>query len=196
MPQNRAPHFARHSWLPQNCSTLGTPYTIQTHDDGFCCQQVLSLSPECWTKMIMEEIAVVGSVYSLSLRDSVVQYHSINATMNIAFTLLCVGRTVFGRGEPGCFHSFDCRFKCGSYERSQVSSRVTILPRKSSPSLCYRFNKSCAVAYRCYCSLKRGIPFRTSVVQDDAMLKTTQLNSLVLCWMSNVDGLHGSYSSC
>ena len=28
--------------------------------------------------MIMEEIAVVGSVYSLSLRDSVVQYHSIN----------------------------------------------------------------------------------------------------------------------
>ena len=25
MPQNRAPHSARHSWLPQNCSTLGTP---------------------------------------------------------------------------------------------------------------------------------------------------------------------------
>ena len=24
MPQNRAPHSARHSWLPQNCSTLGT----------------------------------------------------------------------------------------------------------------------------------------------------------------------------
>ena len=55
--------------------------------------------------MITEEIAIVGSVYCLSLRDSVVQYHSINATMNIAFTLLCVGRTVFGQGEPGCFHS-------------------------------------------------------------------------------------------
>ena len=29
MPQNRAPHSARHSWLPQNCSTLGTPYTVR-----------------------------------------------------------------------------------------------------------------------------------------------------------------------
>ena len=47
-------------------------------DDGIRCQQVLSLSPECWTKMITEEIAVVGSVYCLSLRDSVVQYHFIN----------------------------------------------------------------------------------------------------------------------
>ena len=78
-------------------------------DDGICCQQVLSLSPECWMKMIMEETVVVGSVYCLSLRDSVVQYHSINvimsyATMNTAFTLLCVGRTFFGRGGPGCFH--------------------------------------------------------------------------------------------
>ena len=150
MPQNRAPHFARHSWLPQNCSTLGTPYTIQTHDDGFRCQQVLSLSPECWMKTITEEIAVVGSVYCLSLRDSVVPYHSINATTNIVFTF-CVGRTGFGRGEPGCFHSFDCRFKCGSYEQAQVSSRMTIRLRKSSPSLWYRFNKSCAIAYRCHC---------------------------------------------
>ena len=125
---------------------------IVMKDDGIRCQQVLSLSPECWTKMITEETAVVGSVYCLSLRDIVVQYHSINVigTMNIAFTLLCVGRTFFGRGEPGCFHSFDCRFKCGSYERAQVSSRVTILPRKSSPSLWYRFNKSCAIAYRCH----------------------------------------------
>ena len=151
MSQNHAPHSARHSWLPQNCSTLGTPYTIRTHDDGIRCQHVLSLSPECWTKMITEEIAVVGSVYCLSLRDSVVQYHSINATMKIAFTLPCLGRTVSGRGEPGCFHSFDRRFKCGSYERAQVSFRVTILPRKSSPSLWYRFNKFCAVAYRCHC---------------------------------------------
>ena len=34
---------------------------------------------------------------------------------------------------------------------SPSSSRVTILPRKSSPSLWYRFNKSCAIAYRCHC---------------------------------------------
>jgi len=88
-------------------------------DDGIHCQQVLSLSPECWTKMITEEIAVVGSVYCLSLRDSVVQYQSMSyATINIAFTLLCVGRNFFGQGEPGCFHSFDCCFKHGSYERA------------------------------------------------------------------------------
>ena len=67
------------------------------------------------------------------------------ATINITITLLCVGRT-FGRGEPGCFHSFDCHFKCGLYERAPVLSRMTILPRKSSPSLWYRFNKSCAIA--------------------------------------------------
>ncbi|KAJ4431495.1 hypothetical protein ANN_20093 [Periplaneta americana] len=27
-----------------------------------------------------------------------------------AYGALCVGRTFFGRGEPGCFHSFDWRF--------------------------------------------------------------------------------------
>ena len=31
--------------------------------------------------------------------------------MNITFTLLCVGRTFLGRGEPGCFHSFDLSFQ-------------------------------------------------------------------------------------
>ena len=29
-------------------------------------------------------------------------------------------------------------------------------------------------------------------IQDDPMLTTTQLSSLLLCWMSNVDGLHGN----
>ena len=43
-------------------------------------------------------------------------------TMNITFTEHYVGRTLFGRGEPGCFHSFDWLFKFGSYERAQVSS--------------------------------------------------------------------------
>jgi hypothetical protein len=51
---------------------------IVMKDDGVRCQQVSSLSPECWTKMIAQEIAVVGSVYCLSLRYSVVQYRSIN----------------------------------------------------------------------------------------------------------------------
>jgi hypothetical protein len=51
---------------------------IVMKDDGVHCQQVSSLFPECWTKMITQEIAVVGSVYSLLLRYSVVQYHSIS----------------------------------------------------------------------------------------------------------------------
>ncbi|PNF41942.1 hypothetical protein B7P43_G14638 [Cryptotermes secundus] len=113
-------------------------------EDGVHCQQVSSLSPEYWTKMILQEIAVVGSVYCLSLRYSVVQYHSINV---ICHNEHChVGHTLFGRGEPGCFHSFDCHVNCGLYEQAQVSSRVTVLPRKSSPSFWYRSNKSCAIA--------------------------------------------------
>ena len=44
------------------------------------------------------------------------------ATMNITFTALCVGSTFCGREEPGCFHSFDWRFKLDSYDRAQVSS--------------------------------------------------------------------------
>ena len=41
---------------------------------------------------------------------------------NITLTAHCVGRTFFGRAEPGCFHSFDWRFKFDSYERAQVST--------------------------------------------------------------------------
>ena len=65
MPQNRAPHFARHSI-----------YTIQTHDDGFRCQQVLSLSPECWTKMITEEIAKAAFTVCLLSAVSLHQCHN------------------------------------------------------------------------------------------------------------------------
>ena len=52
--------------------------------------------------------------------------------MNITFTAHCVGRTSFGREEPGCFHSFDWRFKFGSYEGAQVSFIAYIRPKKSS----------------------------------------------------------------
>ena len=54
--------------------------------------------------------------------------------MNIIFTAHCVGHTFFGRGEPGCFHSFDWLLEFGSYKRAQVSSTVMIHPRKSSVS--------------------------------------------------------------
>jgi len=70
-------------------------------DDGIRCQQVLSLSPECWTKMITEEIEVVGSVYCLSLRDSAVQYHSINVICHNEHRLhitLCRAHFLWTRG--------------------------------------------------------------------------------------------------
>ena len=47
--------------------------------------------------------------------------------MNITFTAHCIGRTFFGRGKPGCFHSFDWRFKFGSYERAQVLSKEVLI---------------------------------------------------------------------
>ena len=53
--------------------------------------------------------------------------------MNITFTAHYVGLIFFGREEPRYFHSFDCRFKFGSYEQAQVSSTTTIRLRKSSP---------------------------------------------------------------
>ena len=46
---------------------------IVMKDDGIRCQQVLSLSPECWTKMITEEIAVHRcSTSSKEARSSIV----------------------------------------------------------------------------------------------------------------------------
>ena len=62
--------------------------------------------------------------------------------MNIIFTAHCVGCTFFGLGEPGCFHSFDWRFKFGSYGRAQVSSIATIRLRTSPLSIWYRSKKA------------------------------------------------------
>ena len=59
---------------------------------------------------------------------------------------------LFGRGEPGCFHSFYWRFRFGSYERAQVSSIVTIRPKKSPRSLWHRSNMACSQRCHCYTS--------------------------------------------
>ena len=131
-------------------------------DDGIRYHQVLSLSPECWTKMITEEIAVVGSVYCLSLMDSVVQYHSINVICHNEHRLhitLCRAHCLWTRGARMLpFISLSLQMWFVRASPSFVQS--TILPRKSSPSLWYRFNKSCAIAYRCHCctSDSVGVP--------------------------------------
>ena len=54
------------------------------------------------------------------------EWCSITPSMSHAtFTAHCVGR-----GEPGCFHSFDWRFMFGSYEWAQVSSITLVPPRR------------------------------------------------------------------
>jgi hypothetical protein len=77
--------------------------------------------------------------------------------MNIASTLLCVGHTFFGREESWRFHSFVSSIVV---RRSRPKCHpVTILPRKSSPSLWYRSNKSCAIAHRVQQVLCNCTPF-------------------------------------
>ena len=57
--------------------------------------------------MITEEIAVVGSVYCLSLRDSVVQYHSINVICHNEHRLhitLCRAHCLWTRSQDTSIH--------------------------------------------------------------------------------------------
>ena len=68
--------------------------------------------------------------------------------MNITFTAHCVGRTFFGRGELGCFHSFDRRFKFDSYERAQVSSKIVATFRLVPVQQPVRLHSSAIVAPR------------------------------------------------
>ena len=42
------------------------------------------------------------------------------------------------------------------------------------------------------CSGKAGMPFRTTSIKDDPMWRTSQINSLLPCWMLIADGLHVS----
>ena len=110
--------------------------------------EVSSFSAEHWTKVKLQECVVVGSVYHLPWRYSLVEYYAINVirhTKHHLHSLLCRAH-FFGGGEPACFRSFDWRFMFGSYERAQVSYIATILTRKSSHSLWYRSNKASATA--------------------------------------------------
>ena len=67
-------------------------YRLTPSGGRFLYQQV-SFSPECWTKMVLQDPAVVGSVYSLPCRYSVVQYYP----------------TCVRRNNEHCHHSTLCR---------------------------------------------------------------------------------------
>ena len=126
----------------------GMTLCIVMKNDGVLYHQVSSFSPECWAKVVLQKRSVVGS-FTVCFGGTVwwSRIPSMSyATMNIAHTAHCIGYTFFARGEPGCFHSFDWRFKFGLYERAHVLSVVLIRPRKSLPSLWYRSNQACATA--------------------------------------------------
>ena len=78
--------------------------------------------------MVLHERAVIGAFLGGITWCSITLLMSYGS-MNLTLTAHCVGHTIFGRGEPECFYSFDWHFKYYSYERAQVSSIVTIRPR-------------------------------------------------------------------
>ena len=129
-------------------SSSGVTLCIVMNNDGFLYLRVSSYSPENLTNVLLQEYAVVGSIYCLSCRYSMLHYYPINVTCHserhFHSTLCRVWYTLFGLGEPGCFHSFDWHFKFGSYEQAKVLYIVTIHPRKSAPSLWYQSKKACA----------------------------------------------------
>ena len=55
-------------------SSSGVTPCIVMENGGVLYHQVSSFSPECWTKVLLHERVVVGSVYSLPRMYSVVQY--------------------------------------------------------------------------------------------------------------------------
>ena len=115
-------------------------------NDGVIYHQLL-FPPEHWTKVVQQELAVVGIVYPLPCKYSVVQYFPINVIRHNEHHLrrtscraqflwttsqnIYVGCTSSRGGQPGCFHSFYWRFKFDSYERAQVLSIATIRQNNS-----------------------------------------------------------------
>ena len=93
-------------------SSSGVTPCIVMKNNGVLYHQVSSL----------DEDGVAGTRISrqslpsaLEVQHGVVLPPSISyATMKITFTAYYVGHTFFGRGEPGCFHSFDWCFEFGS----------------------------------------------------------------------------------
>ena len=60
----------------RDSSSNVTPCIVMKND-GVLYHQVLSFSPERWTKVVLQECAVVSSVYCLPWRYSMVQFYLI-----------------------------------------------------------------------------------------------------------------------
>ena len=84
-------------------SSSGVTPCIVVKKDGVLYHLLPSFSPERWTTVVLQDCVVVGSDYRL------VQYYLINVIrlneqLNFTFRSYCVGRTFFGRVEPGYVH--------------------------------------------------------------------------------------------
>ena len=62
----------------RDSSSSMTPCIVMKND-GVLYRQVVVFSPEHWTEVVLQEHAVLGRVYRLPWRYSVVQYYLINA---------------------------------------------------------------------------------------------------------------------
>ena len=104
---------------------------------GFCttkCRSFLLSAGRRWycRNLQLQKRVVVGSVYRLPWRYSVMQYYRINVIRHNEhhlYSALCWAHFTWTR-RTGMLSSFDWRFKFGSYGRAQDSSIATIRPRK------------------------------------------------------------------
>ena len=69
-------------------SSCVTPCVVMKND-GFLYHQESSFSPERWTKVVLQECAVIAFTVCLGSTAWLMTY----ATMNVTFTAHCIGRT-------------------------------------------------------------------------------------------------------
>ena len=77
-------HFGWVQWMVQNLplpavqKSMTAVVWFLALSDGVLYHQESSLSPDCWMKVVLQECAVVDSIYHLPWRYNMVQYYPIN----------------------------------------------------------------------------------------------------------------------
>ena len=131
-------------------NSSGVSPCIVMKNDGVLYHQMSLFSLELWTRVVLQERAVVGSVYCVPWRFSITPSLSY-ATLKITFTAQCVGRTIWDGGNRD-YSIYLIRVSSLVRMREPRFSCTAMIRRsKSSPSLWYRFNKACATTYGCHC---------------------------------------------
>ena len=126
-------------------SSSGVTPCIVMKNDGILYHEVLSFSPERWTKVALQELALVGSVYRLLWRYNVVQYYPISVIRHNEHHLhskLCRARFLWTR-VTGMLPFIWLAFQVWCVWTSPGFAIATICPKMSSPSFLYQSNKAC-----------------------------------------------------